>query len=166
MFYNCKIVFWKILASKNVTLVDFVSTHNGKILLGDEISLIHAVSGCYNWWNSISHSVRILVLKKHIKCYFRGDVPNRGKMNCSIFDKWHEKSGVFSIYDRTVDVARYVWQGYLLSTSWSKKVRYCCYRWSWCRRTEKKQACWLGLSRIASIAQLWDGHVRCLTVRV
>ncbi len=29
----------------------------------------------------------------------------------SVFDKWHEECGVFGIYDRTVDVARYVYWG-------------------------------------------------------
>ena len=26
-----------------------------------------------------------------------------------VFDKWHEECGVFGVYDRTVDVARYVY---------------------------------------------------------
>ena len=42
----------------------------------------------------------------------------------SVFDKWHEECGVFGIYDRTVDVARYVYiGGYLLSNIVVKKVR-------------------------------------------
>ena len=41
----------------------------------------------------------------------------------SVFDKWHEECGVFGIYDRTVDVARYVYWGYLLSNIVVKKVR-------------------------------------------
>ena len=28
-----------------------------------------------------------------------------------VFDKWHEECGVFGVYDRTVDVARYVYWG-------------------------------------------------------
>ena len=28
-----------------------------------------------------------------------------------IFDKWHEECGVFGVFDRTVDVARYVYWG-------------------------------------------------------
>ena len=28
-----------------------------------------------------------------------------------VFDKWHEECGVFGIYDRIVDVARYVYGG-------------------------------------------------------
>ena len=42
----------------------------------------------------------------------------------SVFDKWHEECGVFGIYDRTVDVARYVYWGViLLSNIVVKKVR-------------------------------------------
>ena len=28
-----------------------------------------------------------------------------------VFDKWHEECGVFGVYDRTIDVARYVYWG-------------------------------------------------------
>lgn len=30
-----------------------------------------------------------------------------------VFDKWHEECGVFGIYDRTLDIARYVYWGFL-----------------------------------------------------
>ena len=40
-----------------------------------------------------------------------------------VFDKWHEECGVFGVYDRTVDVARYVYWGSLHSNTVVKKAR-------------------------------------------
>ena len=111
----------KFLATKNVTLVDFkleFGTHNGEVLLGDEIS----PDTCRFWDATTGEKLDKDRFRRDLgnieEAYKRNVIPSywrtrlRGTMNYDpVFDKWHEECGVFGVYDRTVDVARYVYWG-------------------------------------------------------
>ena len=115
-------IFWKILGYKNVTLVDFkleFGTHNGEVLLGDEIS----PDTCRFWDATTGEKLdkdrfrRDLgnIEEAYKKCYsvLLANAPKGAQWTTILFliNGMKSVNCIWHVYDRTVDVARYVYWG-------------------------------------------------------